>query len=69
MIDHIMQLQSIGMRVGDRLELEKCMRWMQIQGQAGKSFWTVRGLAVESLVGAMTGYYVRPCFTSLLSLV
>ena len=58
LIDQVLQLQTIGMRVGDRLQLEKSMRWVQIADQKGNSFWTIRGLGVESLVGGMTGYYV-----------
>lgn len=68
-IDEALELrQGLGMRVGDMLQLEKCLRWTQIAGQTQKefasrkesmSFWSVRGLAVESLIGGMNGYYVR----------
>ena len=59
-IDEALDLRSaLGRRVGDTLELEKSMRWTQIMEQKGNSFWTIRGLGVESLIGGMNGFYVR----------
>ena len=60
---------ELGKGLGKEWQLEEIMRWREVQDLQGKGsgLYKLRGEAVQSLVGAAYGYYVRLFFQLVIS--